>query len=199
LARTLVLGGGFGGLTVACELREQLRDEHEIVLVDRSERFVMGLRKLWELVGHATIADGSRARDSLNARGVRFLQREVRAIDSASRSATTDDGTIEADYLVVALGAEPRPDLVAGLPEYGHDVWDVAGVPAASERLARFDGGRIAIVIAGVPYACPPAPYECAMLLDEHLRARGIRERTELVVSTVQQMLLPNAGKNETV
>jgi sulfide:quinone oxidoreductase len=50
-------------------------------------------------------------------------------------------------------------------------------------------------VIAGVPYTCPPAPYECAFLVDEHLRARGVRERAELVVSTVQPMLLPNAGK----
>lgn len=195
MARTLVLGAGFGGLTVATELREQLGDEHEVVLVDRRERFVMGLRKLWELVGHATISDGSRARETLNARGIRFLRRDIRAFDADARSATTDDETIDADYLVVALGAEPRPDLVPGLAEHGHDVWNVAGVTAAAEALARFDGGRIAIVIAGVPYTCPPAPYECVMLLDEHLGARGLRERTELVVSTVQPMLLPNAGK----
>jgi NADH dehydrogenase FAD-containing subunit len=50
LARTLVLGGGFGGLAVAAELRA-LGDEHEVVLVDRSEQFVMGLRKLWSSSG----------------------------------------------------------------------------------------------------------------------------------------------------
>jgi sulfide:quinone oxidoreductase len=195
LARTLVLGAGFGGITVATELRDQLGEEHEVVLVDRSERFVMGLRKLWELVGHATIADGSRVRESLNACGIRFLRRDIREIDVEARSAATDGETIDADYLVVALGAEPRPDLVTGLGEHGHDVWDVAGVGVAAEALARFDGGRIAIVIAGVPYTCPPAPYECAMLLDEHLRARELRELTEIVVSTVQPLLLPNAGK----
>jgi sulfide:quinone oxidoreductase len=102
---------------------------------------------------------------------------------------------MEADYLVVALGAEPRPDLVEGLAEHGHDVWDAAGVPAAAEALARFEGGRIAIVIAGAPYPCPPAPYECAMLVDEHLRARGLRDRSEIVVSTVQPILMPNAGE----
>lgn len=32
------------------------------------------------------------------------------------------------------------------------------------------------------------------MLLDAHLRERGLRDRTELMVSTVQPMLLPNAG-----
>jgi glutamate racemase len=62
VGRTLILGGGFGGLTVATELERALGHEHEIVLADRKEHFSMGLRKLWELVGHASIADGSRSR-----------------------------------------------------------------------------------------------------------------------------------------
>ena len=32
------------------------------------------------------------------------------------------------------------------------------------------------------------------MLLDAHLRDRGLRDRTEITVATVQPMLLPNAG-----
>jgi sulfide:quinone oxidoreductase len=52
----------------------------------------------------------------------------------------------------------------------------------------------LAIVIAGVPYTCPPAPYECAMLLDDHLRAIGRRDRIRAAVSTVQPLLMPNAG-----
>ena len=32
------------------------------------------------------------------------------------------------------------------------------------------------------------------MHVDEHLRVRGIRDRTELTVATIQPMLLPNAG-----
>ena len=96
---------------------------------------------------------------------------------------------------MVALGAEPRPDLVPGLAEHAHNVWDAGGVPALRSALERLRGGRIAVVIAGVPYTCPPAPYECAMLLDDHLRERGLRERTRITVATVQPMLLPNAGK----
>jgi NADH dehydrogenase FAD-containing subunit len=34
-ARTLVLGGGFGGIATAVELRRLLGDDHEIVLFDR--------------------------------------------------------------------------------------------------------------------------------------------------------------------
>ena len=96
---------------------------------------------------------------------------------------------------MVALGAESRPDLVPGLAEHAHNVWDPAGVPGLKAALAGFDQGRIAIVIAGVPYTCPPAPYECTMLIDDHLRDRGVRERANIAVATLQPMLLPNAGK----
>ena len=195
VTRTLILGGGFGGITVATELKRLLGTEHEVVLVDRTEHFSMGLRKLWELVGYATIADGSRSRDSLRGHGVRVARGEIQGIDPVARTAKVDGETIEADFLVVALGAVSRPDLVPGLSEHGHDVWDVAGVPAASEALARFDGGRIVVLIAGAPYSCPPAPYECAIHIHEHLRERGLRDRSEIFVSTVQPLLMPNAGR----
>jgi sulfide:quinone oxidoreductase len=195
VARTLILGAGFGGIAVATELRRLLGDGHEIVLVDRNERFSMGLRKLWELVGYATIAEGSRPRHALEQSGIRFLQDEILSIDPSQRAAATSNETIDADFLVVALGCEARPDLIEGLADHGLDVWDVEGARAAAKALARFDGGRIAIVIAGVPYTCPPAPYECAMHVDEYLRERGIRDRGPLEVSTVQPLLMPNAGR----
>jgi sulfide:quinone oxidoreductase len=195
VARTLILGAGFGGIAAAVELRRLAGEEHEIVLVDRAPEFSMGLRKLWELVGHATIAEGSRRRERLAAHGVDVRQGEITAIDPEARSAVVDGEPITADTLVVALGARARPDLVPGLAEHGHDVWSVASLPAAARALAEFEGGRLAIAIAGVPYTCPPAPYECAFLVDEHLRARGIRDATELTVSTPQPLLLPNAGR----
>jgi sulfide:quinone oxidoreductase len=195
VTRTLILGGGFGGLTVGTELKRLLGGEHEVVLVDRKEHFSMGLRKLWELVGHATIADGSRSRDLLSDRGIRVVRGEIEEIDPIARAARVAGETLEADYLVVALGAVSRPDLVPGLAEHGHDVWDIAGIPAATEALAQFDGGRIVVLIAGAPYPCPPAPYECAIHIHEHVRDRGISDRSEIFVSTVQPMLMPNAGR----
>ena len=193
-ARTLVLGGGFGGIAASVELKRLLGDDHEVVLVDRKPAFTMGLRKLWELVGHGTIAEGSRERSLLDRYGIRVVQEEILSIDPATRAAETTGGRLDGDHLVIALGAVSRPDLVPGLTEHGNDVWAFAGVPAAAEALARFDGGRLLILIAGAPYPCPPAPYECAFHLDEHLRARGLRERTDLAVVTLQPMLMPNAG-----
>jgi sulfide:quinone oxidoreductase len=195
MSGTLILGGGFGGLSVATEVRRLLGDDHRIVLVDRSERFVMGLRKLWELVGHATMADGSRPRAALGRRGIEVVRAEIGSIDPDRRAVDTDAGRLTGDHMVVALGAVARPELVPGLAEHGHDVWSVAGVPAAARALAGLDGGRVVVLVAGAPYPCPPAPFECAMHVHEHLRARGIRHRTEIEVVTVQPMLMPNAGR----
>lgn len=195
MARTLILGGGFGGITVATELRRELGDDHEVVLVDRREGFFMGLRKLWELVGIGTMDEGTRAREMLDAHGIRFLQQEVTAIDPERRAAVLDGETLEADHLVVALGAEPRADLVPGLDEHGFNAWARPRISKLAATLDAFERGRLAIVIAGVPYKCPPAPYELAMLLDEWLRERGLRDSTELSATTLQPILLPNAGK----
>jgi sulfide:quinone oxidoreductase len=142
-----------------------------------------------------SLEQGYRSRKILTGLGIDFLRRRIESIDPVGRRAVTDDGVLDGDYLVVALGAEPRPDLVPGLGEHAHNVWDAEGVPDLKAELDRFRKGHIAIVIAGVPYTCPPAPYECAMLLDNHLRDRGVRERTKLTVTTLQPMLLPNAGK----
>jgi len=193
--RTLILGGGFGGIAAGVELRRLLAPDHEVVLVDRKPAFAMGLRKLWELVGHATIDEGSRQRRLLEQHGIESIQAEITSIDAAGRSAETTAGTLSGDHLVVALGAVSRPDLVPGLVEHGHDVWAFAGVAAAAQVLADFDGGRIVVLVAGAPYPCPPAPYECALHVDELLRGRGVREHTELSVVTLQPILMPNAGR----
>jgi sulfide:quinone oxidoreductase len=185
MPRTLVLGGGFGGITVATEVRRRLGDDHEVVLVDRSEAFSMGLRKLWEMVGEESVAEGSRSRRLLERHGVDVRLEEVQAIDPMD---------FEADFLVVALGAEARPDLVPGLEEHGHDVWRKEGLPALTKALREFEGGRLVVAITGGPYPCPPAPFECVMPLEEWLCERGLREATELAVITFQAILLPNAG-----
>jgi sulfide:quinone oxidoreductase len=195
VARTLILGGGFGGLSVATELRRELGNDHEVVLVDRREGFFMGLRKLWELVGIGTIEDGTRPRAALTERGLEFRHATIDAIDPEARAATIDGETVDADHLVVALGAEPRADLVPGLGEHAHIAWARPELPKLAAALDGFDGGRLAIAIAGVPFKCPPAPYELAMLIEEWLRGRSLRDATELSVTTLQPILLPNAGE----
>ncbi|MFO7262152.1 MAG: FAD-dependent oxidoreductase [bacterium] len=193
--RTLILGAGFGGIATALALRRRLDARHEIVLVDRRDRFFMGLRKLWVMVGLAELEEGVRPLSALRERGIDVRRAEVTGIDAASRRAWLDGGAVDADYLVIALGAEPRPDLVPGLADHAFDLYDVDSVKELAHPIAAFNGGRIAIAIAGLPYKCPPAPYEAAFLLDHRFRDAGIRDRVTITFTTLQPRLLPNAGE----
>src|SRR5947209_7353184 len=109
MASVVILGGGFGGLAAATELRTLLGDGHDITLVDRRDHFYMGFAKLWDLGGARPLADGTRSLSRLEARGIRFLRAAVTAIDPQRRVVTTDDGTLHADALLVAVGAVPSP------------------------------------------------------------------------------------------
>ncbi len=193
--RTVILGGGFGGLATATELRRRLGEEHEIVVVDRGDRFLMGFRKLWGLVGlEGGLEAGSRPLAALEGRRIGFRHASVEAIHGAERRVETDAGELEADFLVVALGAEPRGDAVSGLREHAVNLYDPASIPDAAARVAAFREGRVVVGIAGLPYKCPPAPYEASMLLEEHFRGRGDAEGVEVAVTTPLPVPLPPAG-----
>jgi sulfide:quinone oxidoreductase len=105
------------------------------------------------------------------------------------------DGTdLAYDFLVVALGAQQRIDLVPGEPEGNPNLYTMEGATEAGRRLRDLEQGRVVIAIAGVPIKCPPAPYEAAFLIDDLLRREGRRERVELEVLTPQPMSVPAAG-----
>jgi sulfide:quinone oxidoreductase len=200
VTQVLVLGGGFGGLAAAAELRATLPDDAEVVLVDRRDGFAMGFAKLWDLAGQRPLADGTRSLHDLTARGIRFVQAEVRAIEAAARRVETAAGTFSPDALVVALGSRPAPQHRAWLQAPGaHDLYDVVALPAMRAALAAIDGGRVVVSILGGPFKCPPAPYEAALIVDRLLRDREVRGDVEVVVTTPQPMTLPVAGVDASV
>ncbi len=193
-ARTVILGGGFGGIATATALRNRLGPEHEIVLIDRRETFFMGLRKLWIMIGAETPESGRRRLDALEQKDIKVVRAEITAIDAPARRVETDAGSHDGDYMVIALGAESRPDLIPGLTEHGHDLYNASSTEKLAEAVARFPEGRILLSIAGLPYKCPPAPYEAVMLLEDTFRTRGLKDRVSLTFTTMQPQLLPNAG-----
>ena len=170
----LVLGGGFGGIATAVALRSQLDPADEVVLVERRSSFVMGLRKNWALVGASTLAEGERPLAALGERGIEVVAGTISAIHADAREAEVDGRTVAADALVVALGAERDPGRVPGFREHAIDVYDVGENEAAAAAIDAFTGGRVVIGIFGVPYPCPPGPYELALLLSERLAARDV-------------------------
>ena len=193
MKRVLILGGGFGGIATARRLKQRLDETDEVILVDRRDYFMVGFRKTWALTGQSPLEAGQRPLDSLTSLGVRVMRDPVTRIDPAGRAAWMGDQRISADALVVALGAELASDAIPGFQQYAHNVYDPQEIPRAAQALTDFQGGNLLIGVFGVPYKCPPAPYEMALLIRDVLEARGTEANVE--VFTPQPVSMPILGQ----
>lgn len=193
--RILILGAGFGGLAAATELRKGLGQDHRVVVLDRKKSFMMGLVKLWILEGRRRLEDSQTSLDGLNAKGIEYLNDEVVRIEPGLRKVQAKGhGWIEYDYLIVALGAELVPDRISGFVGRGYNLYDAQQVPKLRQRLLDIDRGRIAVAIMGMPYKCPPAPYEASLIIDTVLSGKGTRRSIEIDIYTPAPIALPVAG-----
>src|SRR5258707_2277499 len=180
--RVVVLGAGFGGRELTTILSDAWGDAVEIVLIDKNDAFVFGFSKLDVMFGRQMPAEVRHRYRDIVKPGVRFLQSTVRSIDPKARRVVADDGTFEADILVVALGADLDPAATSGLVGGGNEFYSVAGAFGLRDLLPRFERGPVIIGVTGKSFKCPPAPSETALLLHDYLVARGRREATEISV-----------------
>lgn len=178
--RVLVLGAGFGGLELTTRLSEEFGGAADVVLVDQGDGFIFGFSKLEVMFGRALPASVHHPYADLIKPGVRFVQSTVRQIDPANKRVETDAGTFEAEILVVALGADLHPSATPGLLEGGNEFYTVAGAFALRDVLSSFEGGRVIVGVTSLPFKCPPAPSETALLMDDYLTERGCRDRSRI-------------------
>lgn len=182
MTRVAVLGAGFGGLEVATRLSEEFGDGVDIVLIDKNDGFVFGFSKLDVMFGRAPPSAVRHLYRDVVKPGVRFVRSTARAIDPASKQVETDAGTFAADVLVVALGSDLHPEATPGLVEGGYEFYTEAGAFALREVLEGFAGGRVVVGVTSTPFKCPPAPSEAALLTDDYLTKRGLRNRSEIAL-----------------
>src|SRR5262245_24900861 len=178
--RVVVLGAGFGGLELTTRLSEELGDHADVVLIDKSDRFVFGFSKLDVMFGHATADAVVHPYRDIVKPGVEFVQATITSIDPTTKHVETDAGAFDADVLVVALGADLDPAATPGLVEGGNEFYTVDGAFALRDVLERFDGGRVVVGVTSTPFKCPPAPSEAALLTHDFLTHRGLRDRSEI-------------------
>lgn len=194
LQRIVVLGGGIGGQVAATRLKQKLGAGARVILVERSSSFTFAPSLLWLMVGKRQPRTISRDYSGLSRRGVEIVHAAVSGIDTGASEVATDSGTIGYDYLVVALGASLDPERIPGLSEHTFHPYDLPSAERLRRALQAFTGGRVSVAIASLPYKCPAAPYETAMLIDGYLRQRGIREVSPIDMYTPEPLPLPVAG-----
>lgn len=182
--RVLIVGGGWGGLSAARHLRE-VAPELEVVLIEKNTSFWSHpLSNKW-LVGLADVRHLEH--DYLaaaRAGGYTFIRGEVSAIERDKRRIVTEQGFLDYDWLILAIGI--RYDFS---PWYGSDRaaadYTQQNYPAAfigadetralKKKLETFSGGDMVMTIPPMPYRCPPAPYERAVMIGWWLKTRKIK------------------------
>jgi sulfide:quinone oxidoreductase len=189
----LILGGGTGGLVAAHRLRRMLAKEHRVVLADRSPQYSFAPSLTWVMLGKRDVRRITRDLRSLTKKGVEFVLGEVERIDPANKRAVIAGGEISFDYLIIALGSEYSSDEIPGLGQ-AWTFYHPDGADGLCERLQSFASGRIAVVVSTLPYRGQAAPYEGALLLDDHFRRRKQRDDVEIHVYTPEATPLPPAG-----
>lgn len=182
--RICILGGGFGGLYTALRLSQlpwTKPEKPEIVLVDRSDRFLFspllyelmtGELQTWEIAPPFE--------ELLAGTGVRFHQATVANIDLEAQRVQLQDGVdLTYDRLVLALGGETPLNQVTGAGEYALPFRTVADAHRLEERLRvleESDAEKIRVAIVGGGYS----GVELACKLADRLGDRGRLRLVEL-------------------
>ncbi|MBI3647352.1 MAG: FAD-dependent oxidoreductase [Actinobacteria bacterium] len=196
----LVLGAGFGGLELSTRLSEALGGQVEVTLIDRADAFVFGFSKLDVMFDRLTPEAVRISYADITTPHVRFRQETITSIDPAERRVITDLDTYEADVLVIALGADYDLAATPGLAEAGNEFYSVPGAEALRDVLPSFRSGVAIVGVCGAPFKCPPAPSEAAILLDDYLRERGVRENVRIrVVIPFGKPVPPSPATSEAI
>ena len=186
-ARVVVVGGGFGGATVARYLRTWA-PQVQVTLVEPADRFftcpfsnhyLAGLRS-WDSIGHGY--------DGLRATGVQVVHARAEDVDGQRRSLRLHTGQeLRWDRLVLSPGVDMRWDALEGYDRAAAELAPHAWKAGAQTLLLRRqlqampDGGRFVMVIPDNPFRCPPGPYERASLVAHYLRQHKPRSKLLLL------------------
>jgi sulfide:quinone oxidoreductase len=191
----LILGAGFGGMELATRLSEAGADDVHVTLIDRDDSFFFGFSKLEVMLGRQSAQEIRLPYSDFEKDRVEFRQETVTAVDPVARRVTTDAGSHDADFVVVALGADYDLAATPGFEQGGHEYYTLAGAERLRDALADFEGGSVLVSILGQPFKCPPAPFEGSFLIHEHFKQRGIRDAVEMTTTFPMARPVPVTGE----
>lgn len=192
--RIVIAGGGIGGIVVANELKNKAQDRVDVTVIDRKPRFQFPPSFPWVALGARVSGQVEKDLGLLGKRGIRIVHDEIMALDLPRKTVRTSESEVPFDVLVIALGAEYDPGLIPGFAASAQHMYDLDSAVRLRGTLEAFRGGTVAVGVARLPFKCPAAPYEMALLLDDAFRRQGLRERVQLEFFTPEGAPLPAAG-----
>src|SRR4051812_6355147 len=167
--RVLILGAGFAGMELATSLSEAHGDSISVTVIDKADTFMFGFSKLDVMFGRATAESLRLPYVEFVKPGVTLKRESITAIDPVARRVVTNAGTHEADFLVIALGADYDVSTTPGVVLGKNEFYSIPGAVHLRDVLPTFTRGHAVIGVCGAPYKCPVAPSECALMLHDYL------------------------------
>jgi len=144
------LGGGFGGFYALKTLSGELRGEHEVILVDRSDRFVYLPSLPYLISGKKSVEDLTEGYESIVKRyGARFVKGEAARVDLDAKKIELRSGQeLEFDYLVIAAGATTEYYGIPGA-EKACPAWRLEDYSRMLEELVKLEDPKNICVVGG--------------------------------------------------
>jgi sulfide:quinone oxidoreductase len=181
--KIVIIGGSFGGINAAYELRRKLRDQVEITVISKDPEFTFLPSLPWVILGWRNPAsiqvplEGTLAR-----RGIRFIHGEVTELDTDKCEVRIASATFPYDILLIASGAELDYAAVPGLGPaggYTQSTFTADEAIRARDALARVLAGAQGRIVIGAAAgaSCIGPAYEIAMMIDAVLRQAHKRHR----------------------
>ena len=199
--RITILGAGFAGLETAFLLRMRLRDRIDLTLVSERERFTFRPNTIYVPFGadpDDLVVDLAKP---FHRRHVEFVEGTVAGVDPDAHTVKLAEGrTVDYDKLVIATGADMRPDEVPGLAEHAATIWTPRSMLGVRERFERVrdaaKAGRRSRVLFLIPpnNKCAGPLYEIVMMFETWLRRAGVREQVAITWSTFEQTYIQAFG-----
>ncbi|WP_309499478.1 FAD/NAD(P)-binding oxidoreductase [Sulfurovum sp.] len=184
----VVIGGGFGGLTIAKALRK-LDKSIEVTVIEKNNIFMACPFSNTLLGGLDNVALDNFIGDYYQPSATyeySFMNATVTAIDKAAKTVTTTEGVMSYDILVLSPGI--AYDYEGQFPKWSKEkIAEVsqacpAGLIPGNEHIAlksqleNMDDGNIIIVPpAKGKFRCPPAPYERTSMVANYMKNEGIK------------------------
>jgi sulfide:quinone oxidoreductase len=190
----LILGGNFGGMTSAFELRRKLGGKARVVVVSRQQEFVYIPSLIWVPFGRRAVKDITfSAKETFRNGGIEFVHDEAIRIEPDSNIVRCASGReLSYDYLIVATGAELVWDSIPGLGPraYTHSIFTPPDAEATYQAFQEFLDKPGPAVIGAVPGAsCMGAGYEYLFNFDRYVRKHGVRNRVPITWVTPEPSL----------
>jgi NADPH-dependent 2,4-dienoyl-CoA reductase/sulfur reductase-like enzyme len=169
--KVVVVGGGFGGATVAKYIRMWSEGGIDVTVVEPNPEFISCPISNLVLGGSKSLADVTVSYENLTRRhGVKIVRDTATAIDPDKRVVKlAGGGELPYDRLVLSPGIDFMWDKVPSLNNAAAQErilhsWKAGAQTVAlrNQLTAMPDGGVYVLSIPVAPYRCPPGPYERA-------------------------------------